>query len=69
MYLFYFSSVYSSYEDVEADFIANKLHPSDLKPALAQAINDLIKPVRDHFTNDENAKKLLEKVRSWRPTK
>jgi len=61
--------VYSSYEEVEADFVANKLHPSDLKPALAQAINDLIKPVRDHFTNDENAKKLLEKVRAWRPTK
>jgi len=61
--------VYTSYEEVEKDYVAGILHPGDLKPALAKAINQMIQPVRDHFAKDENAKKLLEKVRSWKPTK
>ena len=33
---------YSSYETLEADFVSGELHPSDLKPAVADAINDLL---------------------------
>ena len=56
---------YTSYETLEADFKSGELHPSDLKPAVADAINDLLQPVRDHFANDPYAKKLLETIRGW----
>jgi len=60
---------YPSYEDVEIDFKAEKLHPGDLKPALANAINELIEPVRTHFKNDKKAADLLKQVKSFKITK
>lgn len=56
---------YTTYEDLEADFKAGELHPGDLKPSVAAAINDLVQPVRDHFSRDPYAKKLLETIRGW----
>jgi tyrosyl-tRNA synthetase len=41
------------------------LHPSDLKIAVASALNDLLQPVRDHFNNDPYAKNLLATIRGW----
>ncbi len=41
---------------MENDFKAGKLHPGDLKPSVARVLNELIKPVRDHFENDPEAK-------------
>lgn len=35
----------------------------DLKNSLARELNKLLQPVRDHFANDPEAKKLLEEVR------
>jgi tyrosyl-tRNA synthetase len=60
---------YTSYDEMVADYTEGKLHPSDLKPALAKAINQLIQPVRDHFNNDPNAKQLLQKVKTFKVTK
>eukprot|EP01017_Pseudomicrothorax_dubius_P006869 TRINITY_DN12042_c0_g1_i2.p1 TRINITY_DN12042_c0_g1~~TRINITY_DN12042_c0_g1_i2.p1 ORF type:complete len:282 (-),score=114.11 TRINITY_DN12042_c0_g1_i2:48-833(-) len=60
---------YSTYEDLEKDFASEKLHPGDLKPAVSDAINRIIQPVRDHFNRDPEAKKLLEVVRQFRVTK
>jgi len=57
---------YTSFEEIEKDFKEEKLHPSELKPALADAINLLLKPVRDHFANNAEAKKLMEKVKSYK---
>lgn len=37
---------YSNYEQLEKDFVAKKLHPMDLKKAVAQEINALVEPVR-----------------------
>ncbi|MDP3728113.1 MAG: tyrosine--tRNA ligase [bacterium] len=37
---------YMKYEDIEKDFAAKKLHPLDLKTALAREINNLLKPIR-----------------------
>jgi len=45
---------YSSYDEVEKDFAASKIHPLDLKNAVADEINDLLKPFR------KNSKKLTE---------
>ena len=51
--------VYDTNEALEADFTSEKIHPKDLKTAVAEAINDLLQPVRDHFETDPYAKKLL----------
>ena len=55
---------YTSYEEVVEDYGRGALHPGDLKPALAKALNAILQPVRDHFAADERAKKLLAQVRS-----
>jgi len=57
---------YATYEELAEDYAAGNLHPGDLKPALAKAINKIIQPVRDHFTNDPEARKLFEQVKEYR---
>jgi tyrosyl-tRNA synthetase len=47
------NATYSSYKDVERDFVAKKIHPMDLKGATAACINMIIKPVRQHFKGKE----------------
>jgi len=37
---------YSSYENLEKDFSSNKLHPADLKNAVANSLEKLISPIR-----------------------
>lgn len=37
---------YSNYEEIEKDFVAKKLHPMDLKTAVAKEFNDLLEPLR-----------------------
>jgi tyrosyl-tRNA synthetase len=56
---------FRSVEELEADFVAGKVHPGDLKPAVAKAINQLLQPVRDHFANDPYARNLLETIKRW----
>jgi tyrosyl-tRNA synthetase len=63
------NKTYARFEDIVADYEAGQLHPGDLKPALAKALNDLIRPVREHFQNDPNAKKLLEQVKKFKVTR
>lgn len=45
---------YSSYEKIEKDFIEKKLHPLDLKNAVATEINKLL----EKFQNNKNLKKI-----------
>ena len=59
---------YTDYEKLEEDFISGKVHPSDLKPAVADAINRILQPVRDHFEKGE-AKKLLDKIKKFKITR
>ena len=44
---------YSSFDELEADFAAKKLHPKDLKTAVADAIVRLLDPIRTAFEQDE----------------
>jgi len=60
---------YTSYQQLEDDYKDEKLHPGDLKPALAKAINQMIEPVRLHFKNDKNARKLLGQVKKLKVTR
>ncbi|MFA4855471.1 MAG: tyrosine--tRNA ligase [archaeon] len=59
---------YGSYAALEADFVAGKLHPMDLKNATAECINELLEPVRKHFSKGK-PKELLEKVQSFKVTR
>lgn len=43
-----------------------KLHPGDLKPAVAKVINELIEPVRQHFKNNAEARNLLSLINSFK---
>ena len=48
---------YTNYPDIEKDFITKKIHPLDLKMAVAEEINKLLKPIQKN-------KKELEKLAS-----
>lgn len=48
---------YKSYKDLEKDYIAKKLHPLDLKNALAGEINLLLEPIRKGFKDKDLIKK------------
>jgi tyrosyl-tRNA synthetase len=56
---------FKTYEELEAEFVAGNLHPSDLKVNVAEAINKLLQPVREHFSKDAYARKLLETIKQW----
>ena len=60
---------YTNYEELESDYVSGALHPGDLKPALTNAINGILEPVREHFEKNEEAKKLLKLVRSYKTTR
>jgi len=59
------SVTYDNYADLEKDWIAGKVWPNELKPALADAINQLLAPVRKHFTSDATAAGLLTKMKQY----
>jgi tyrosyl-tRNA synthetase len=40
---------YDEYDELEADFVSGELHPADLKPAVGDAVAEVIAPVREHL--------------------
>jgi tyrosyl-tRNA synthetase len=59
---------YADVSLLEADYISGKIHPSQLKPAVTDALNSILEPVRRHFESGE-PKALLEKVKKFNVTK
>jgi Tyrosyl-tRNA synthetase len=57
---------YDTFEPIRADFLDGKITEEELKKGLIQELNNLLQPVREHFTHDENAKHLLEQVRQFK---
>ena len=53
--------VYSSYEDLEKDYAEKKLHPMDLKVAVAEWLITKLEPARKYF-EDPKRKAALEKI-------
>lgn len=47
------SATYGGYNEVEADFVAKKIHPMDLKNAAAGYISKIIEPIQRHFRGKE----------------
>ncbi|KAL6659310.1 hypothetical protein ACP70R_003350 [Stipagrostis hirtigluma subsp. patula] len=62
------NKTFRSMDELIADYETGALHPADVKPALAKAINEILQPVRDHFNNNNEAKVLLNTVKKYRVT-
>ncbi|KAL7429045.1 hypothetical protein ACHAXH_003807 [Discostella pseudostelligera] len=60
------TTTYNDYNTVKEDFLSGKITPDQLKDGLITALNELLQPVRDHFTNDDTARGLLEQVREFK---
>lgn len=53
--------VYKNYRDLEKDYRDGKLHPEDLKNAVAKSLIDILMPARKYFQNGK-PKKMLEEL-------
>jgi len=60
---------FNSYDELAVCYLDKKLFPLDLKNAVIGYLNELLQPVRDHFANNKEAKKILEKVKSYETTR
>lgn len=60
---------FRSYVQFEEDYKSNNLHPQDVKNSLVNYLNELLKPVRDHFENNPEARNLKEEVESYAVTR
>jgi len=49
---------YNTYEEVEKDFVEKKLHPMDLKIAVAKEISEILKPIQKERTILEKLSKV-----------
>jgi tyrosyl-tRNA synthetase len=53
---------------MEADYASGRLYPNDLKPAVSEALNMILEPVREHFSKGE-PKIMLDKIKKFKITK
>lgn len=60
---------FKTFSELESVFAEKKVHPLDLKMTLSKLLDQLIEPVRRHFQEDPEAKKLLEQVQSFQITR
>jgi len=57
------------YEELEKLYREGKIHPLDLKNAVSNYLNEVIKPIREHFEKDKKAKELFEIVKNTKITR
>jgi len=60
---------FNSYEELEKAFLNKELHPADLKSGTAKYINLALEPIRKHFEENKEAKKLKEAVEGFNVTR
>jgi tyrosyl-tRNA synthetase len=61
--------ILNSFQDLETKFANKEIHPQDLKIAVVKYLDQLLQPVRKHFEENAEAKKLLETVKSYQVTR
>lgn len=59
---------YTEFAPLKADYESGRIHPGDLKASVTEAINLILEPVRQHFSQGE-PKALLEKVKKFKVTR
>ena len=52
-------TTFQSIDEVKRQFTRGELHPQDLKLGIADALNDIINPIRTLFSNEENTHVLM----------
>jgi tyrosyl-tRNA synthetase len=60
---------FKTYSELEIAFTQKLLHPQDLKATVVKLLDQLLQPVRKHFEENAEAKKLLETVKSYQVTR
>lgn len=60
------SKTFTNFASVKDSFLAGETNEAELKAGLVAALNLLLEPVRNHFENDSNAKKLLAQVQQFK---
>ncbi|NTU46063.1 tyrosine--tRNA ligase [Candidatus Roizmanbacteria bacterium] len=60
---------FHSYAELEKTFAEKQLHPMDLKATVIKMLDEILQPVRKHFEENEEAKKLLQAVQSYQVTR
>lgn len=60
---------FKTYAELVEMFEKKLLHPMDLKTSVVKYLDQLLQPVREHFEKNEEAKKLLETVKSYSVTR
>ena len=58
-----------SYEELEEKYRSGQIHPLDLKNTVAEKLNELIRPIREHFEKDKKAGRLYEIVKQQEITR
>lgn len=58
-----------TYDELMKCYADKSLHPMDLKATVIKLLDQLLQPVRKHFEENPEAKKLLETVRSYQVTR
>ena len=58
--------VYTDFQSVRFAFINGTIAEDQLKRGLIKELNQLLEPVRQHFTNDDNAKYLLAQMKQFK---
>jgi len=56
---------FKSYNDLEKNFVKKDLFPLDLKLGVIKYLDEILQPIRKYFEENEEAKKLKEKVESF----
>lgn len=54
-----------TYDELVKKYSSGDLFPLDLKNAVAEYLNEMLDPVREHFEKNERARELLERVKSY----
>ena len=60
---------FESFDQLVKAYSEGTLHPMDVKNSVAKYVDEMIKPVRDHFEKNKKAKALLEQVHSFEVTR
>jgi tyrosyl-tRNA synthetase len=60
---------FSSYAELESAYRSGTLHPMDLKNGVADGLDKMINPVREHFERNKKAKELYEFVKNAKITR
>jgi tyrosyl-tRNA synthetase len=60
---------YQSFKELETAYTQGKLHPQDLKNAVAEELIQILEPVRRYFENNKEAKECLNIIKNAKTTR